>query len=144
MSASISGSISWPEAFAILRGFLPDCNQLVPDAILEAARIAGFQAELRQLPDWESLTDFEIIRLILPARENPAERLVFVSDVCFSKKIEPFLITIGQLEDFVSDHLSTYHECAVNGDLVLLLLERKQIVLFHHEGYYATITIDRP
>jgi len=132
--------ISWPLAFQELEKLLPSCRNLLPDAITEAAKEAGYSVQFVPLDGWEAISDEAILHMILPLEGNPDDPIIVVTDASFSKAC-PFSLPRGDLHEFVILHFAQYKECVVNGDVVMILPTRRTIVLFHHEGVYATIEV---
>ena len=79
-----------------------------------------------------------ILERILPD-DIPAEsELICVAESSYTK-LMPFVLFRGDVETFVDEHRIRFGECVVNGDLVAIVPSIRSIVLFHHEGYFATI-----
>jgi hypothetical protein len=132
--------ISWPLALQELEKLLPGCRNLLPDAIAEAAKEAGYSVQFVPLDGWEAMTDEVILQTILPGELNLHEPIVVVTDASFSKA-SPFSLQIGDLHEFVKLHFAQYKECVVNGDVIIILPTRLTIVLFHHEGVHSMIKV---
>jgi hypothetical protein len=132
--------ISWLLAIRELEKLLPGCGKLLPDAIADAARKAGYSVHFVPLEGWEALTDDEIIQTILPSEVNLDETILVVTDASFSNA-SPFSLQRVDLRGFVNLHFAQYKECVVNGDVVIIIPERRTIVLFHHEGAYSIIEV---
>jgi hypothetical protein len=133
--------LEWSAALAVLKSLIPSCDSFVPDSIADAARDVGCTVTFEPISDWESRTDQDIFDELVHSPIGECEKLVIVTEASYSKERGPFTMIGSELGDFVLQHLSTCGECAVNGDVIILRPERHTIILFHHEGYCATIAI---
>lgn len=130
----------WQVATNSLHRLIPDCHDMTPDAIADAARLQGCEVRFERLEgSWELLSDFEILRKILPDEISATNEVLTITEASFTKAA-PFVFTLGQLEEFIDYHRATCGESAVNGDLVLLLPSISMVILLHHEGYFARIS----
>lgn len=132
--------ISWDQGLQILRELLPNCKEFVPDSIATSASDLGMVVDFVPFHEWESLSDTEIFQRLLPEPLDPSEELLVVNDASFSKNSGPYKLLGSELEEFVTSHLNVYGECAVTGDVIVLLPAARLVVLLHHEGFYCRIS----
>lgn len=145
VNPSMVMKLPWPEALAKLQELLPECDSFWPDGIGEAARIAGFPVEfVPMIEAWEAMEDSEIFQTILPKDFDDSEPTTIVTEGWYFKHDGPFQLDGGDFFHFVETYPTLYGESCVNGDTVILLPVRMSIVIFHHEGYHATIRCGSP
>ena len=135
---------TWTSAVGVLNELLPGCDSFLPDAIAAAAEKSGHSVVFLPLPEWESMPDTDIIALLISVDLRDDERLIVVTEASWFKKVGPLEMVGSDLSGFLANHWSTYGEFAVDGDLVLVLLDRKSICIFHHEGFYCTLKLASP
>ena len=134
--------LPYPSALEELNKLLPTCHSLTPDPISDSAKKMGLSVMFVPLENWESMSDDQIFQTILPAQMGADEPIIVVTDASFCKA-SPFSFRGNEFSEFVRFHFDNYHECVVNGDVVIIMPARRVLVLFHHEGYHATIDFNR-
>ncbi|WLD14996.1 hypothetical protein [Planctellipticum variicoloris] len=138
-------SIDWSDALSALNSLLPnsrdsirDKRGFLPDRIADAASAAGLSFTFLPMKDYESLDDLDILARILPESRVCGADVIVITDESFVRG-GPFRTAADSLNEFASWHRLTFGRFVFDGDVILLFPARSQIVLFHHEGYYASI-----
>ncbi len=131
---------TWGAATDELSKLVPGCNSFLPESISAMANECGHAVDFVRLLDWESLDDISILRRVVLPPVHASESLLIVTEVSYRDGVGPFLLRGNDLEHFVATHLGVFGECFFNGDAVIVRMTTGQIVLFHHEGYFACVS----
>ena len=130
--------IPWSEAIDALRRLLPECERVDPEVIATAAKAMGLSADFVEIANWESMTDEEILSILIPHPVDASEPIIAVTEASFLKAT-PFSFRQCETHEFVNFHFDNYNECVVNGDAVFIMPTRRKVITFHHSGYFSVI-----
>lgn len=139
VNAQMVTSISWAAAEAVLQDLLPGCKSFAPDTIADAAREQGYEVEFVPMADWESRTDRDILDVIIKIPVETTENMIVITEASYFRDAGPFSMSGSDFCTFPEQHFVDYGECAVGGDFVVLRPQQHFVILFHHEGYFASI-----
>ncbi len=131
-------TISWQSAQHELERLIPGCSKFLPDPIAEAAQKIGYEVPFIPMNDWELLADDVMFSRILPDDMNLSESAIVVTDSSFSDA-RPFQLQLKELDDFVKWHFAQFNEPVFSGDVIIVFVRLRTIVLFHHSGFHSTI-----
>jgi hypothetical protein len=134
----MADAVSWRDAVAELRRFLPAPTDFsTPDLLSAAADAVAGPASWQSLPGWEDLPDLEILDRLLDDLSPLTGTVLVVTDPMFSRGDTPVRIPAERLREFVSGYLASVGCCFFDGDVVILAPEVGRLGLFHHEGIFA-------
>jgi hypothetical protein len=94
------------------------------------------------LKEYENLDDITIYN-ILEALEKPIDEVFIISDISYLKKDGPFRLKATYLHKFIRQYFNIFHECIFDLDVLIFSVEHKLIWIFHHEGVYALIRLNK-
>ncbi len=114
------------------------------DSVLKAISSLGIPVKMIPMvepgQDWDlvssDFSDEEILKRMFGEKleKLPNGKLLIVTEACTRFSMEPWLVSHEHFRDFVI-HYDI--EMFFDGDVVILAPDAHQIVVFHHEGYFA-------
>lgn len=131
-------TITWDDALAAAKKIVPGCSILIPDPIADAAKANGLSVVFHPIPEWESLSDDEMLSIVGLCDGDSDEIVIAVTDESFGPRT-PFIFKLIERSEFCLAHRDRFGMIVFDGDAVFILPESRRILLLHHSGFYCRL-----
>ena len=118
--------------------------ELTVDAVNLALRASRKEAPMHRVPNFDDgdWTDESLGKVIFKDHLNFHAGIVFVhAPACSRYNVDDFTCKAEELFQFISDYNI---EMLFNGDVIFLAPDSSTLTLFHHEGAFAHVQLDKP